>query len=190
MMTDPLVSFVPINAAAISLVGAAGALIQIGQVLDFLGNGVGVAPPNIIGIRPTGFYGVDPGVGRMKPEIQINLGTLPATGNGATPEFAVQYAPDTGTAGNYQPGTWEDAITTGFKTIAQLLNTLPLRLDLPPVPQDQQANPPRYARLIMRPNQTGAAAANLTAGTVTFAGLVMGRDDLVQKFMANNFQVA
>lgn len=186
MMIDNLVSFVGLNAAAVSLVGGAGVTVQIGQTLDLLGAGVGIAP-NIIGLnRVSGFYGVDPGIGRMKPEIQVSFGVAPATGNGALPEFALQYAPDTGAAGGYQPGTWESATTTGAKAVGSFLTTVP-RMDLPPAPQDQQAPPPRFVRLVMVPNQVGAAAANLTAGTVSFAGLVMARDDLVNRNAPSNF---
>jgi len=183
MMTDALVCFVQPGGLQ-SLIGAAGAVIQVGSVIDMLGQGVNTAPANIIGNAFNGFYGVDPGVGRMKPEIQINIGVAFATANAATGEFALQYAPDTGAAGGYAPGTWEDGATSGFKAVGLYPALTVVRMDLPPAPP---ATPnPRYVRLIFRP----LAATNLSAGTVTFAGLVMARDDLVNRFSPNNFVAA
>src|SRR5579863_8182505 len=102
MQLDALLNFVQPNAMPVSLVGAAGASISIGGVIDLLGSGVGTAPQGIIG--NTTLWGDDPGIGRVKPDIQITIGTAVATGNGATTAFALQYAADTGAAGGYQPG--------------------------------------------------------------------------------------
>jgi hypothetical protein len=183
MMVDALLNFVQPGAAAVSVVGAAGAIVQIGATIDLLGPGVGVAPPGIIG--NTSLWGHDPGPGRVKPEIRINIGTAFATGNAAQGEFAIQYAPDTGAAGGYQPGTWEDAETTGFKPVTELSANQTIRMDLPPAPPNTLM--PRFMRLIMRPT----SATNMSAGTVTFAGPTMGPDDhVVMRQQVNNYVVA
>lgn len=180
-MIDNQVSFVGLGAAAASLVGAAGALVQVGDVIDLLGVGVGVAPPSIIGNRASGFYGVDPGVGRTKPRCAIYIGTSLATGNSATAEFALQYAPDTGSSGGYLPGTWEDGATGGAKAVAEYAAGVLAQLDLPPAPPSTQT--PRFVRLVMRV----PASTNLSAGTVIFAGLVMGLDEQAQRQAPNNY---
>lgn len=182
MMTDPLLSFVPVGAAPVSLVGAAGATVQIGAIIDLLGQGVGTAPQNIIGNRS--LYGVDPGPGRMKPEIEVVIGTALATGNAATAEFALQYAPDGGAAANYQPGAWEAGNTTGAKAVAEYAASVVVRLDLPPAPPSTLT--PRYMRLVL----LVPSGTNLSAGTVTFAGLVPARDDYANRNMAANYAVA
>jgi hypothetical protein len=183
MQLDALLNFVQPGQAPVSAVGAAGAVVQIGAIIDLLGPGVGVAPPGIIG--NTSLWGHDPGLGRVKPEINIHIGTAFATGNAATGEFAIQYAPDTGAAGGYQPGTWEDAETTGFKLVAELAANTVLRMDLPPAPPLTLM--PRFMRLIMRP----PAATNMNAGTVTFAGPTMARDEhQTMKQYPSNYVVA
>jgi hypothetical protein len=178
---DAQTAFVLPN-SAFSLVGGAGAIVQIGNIVDLLGVGVGVAPPNIIGNRSV--YGVDPGIGLMKNEVEIDLLAALATGNSATAEFAIQYAIDSGASGGYQPGTWEDANTTGIKAVGAFPAGTQIRMDLPPSPADMQLPPPRFVRAIMRPS----AAANLNAGTVAFAGIVPARTDLVNKNAPNNYQ--
>lgn len=180
-MFDAQTAFVPPN-SAFSLVGGAGVTLQIGQIIDLLGSGVGTAPPSIIGNRS--LYGVDPGIGLMKPEVELDVLAGLATGNAATVEFAIQYAPDTGAGGGYQPGAWENVNTTGAKAVAEYPAGTQLRMDLPPAPPDQQLPPPRYVRMVMIP----AAATNLNAGTVQFAGIVMARTDFVQRNAPNNYQ--
>lgn len=181
MQTDALTNFVQPGAVPVTAVGPAGAIVQIGQTLDLLGPGVGVAPPGVIG--NTTLWGHDPGIGRVKPEIQITVGTAFATGNAATGEFVIQYAPDTGAAGGYQPGTWEDAETTGFKAVGVFSANQVVRMDLPPTPPSTPT--PRFTRLIMRP----APATNFSAGTVSFAGLTMVRDDQANKQAPSNYVV-
>lgn len=183
-MKDNQVAFVGLGAAPVSLVGAAGAAIQIGQIIDLLGQGVGQAPAGIIGNRASGFYGVDPGAGRTKPDIEIDIGAAAQTGSAATAEFALQYAPDTGAAGGYNPGAWEDGATTGYKGVGELTAGQQLRMDLPPTPPGTAT--PRFVRLIARL----AAGTDFTAGTVAFAGLVMGRTDQAQRQAPSNYTVA
>jgi len=176
---DSATAFVQPN-SAFSLIGVAGSDLQIGNVVDLMGVGVGVAPPNIIGNRS--LYGVDPGIG-FKPVVEINILAGLATGNAMTAEFAIQYAPDTGSAGGYLPGTWENASTTGPKAVSEYPAGTQIRMDLPPAPPDQQLPPPRYIRAVL----VGEAAKNLNAGTVQFAGIVMSRTDPVNKNAPNNY---
>lgn len=182
-MFDALTCFV-LPGANFSLVGGAGASIQIGGIYDLLGQGVGTPPANIIGSnRLNGFYGVDPGEGKMKPELEIDFGVSPAA-SGGTYQFAVQYAPDTGAAGGYQPGTWETVTETGSVSATEYTSLAPVRLDLPPAPP---ATPqPRFIRLLMIPS----SGNNLTAGAVSFAGIVMARTDMVSVNAPSNYSVA
>lgn len=181
-MFDALTAFV-LPGGNFSLVAGAGVTVQIGQTYDLLGQGVGTAPANIIGVnRLGGFYGVDPGMTKMKPELEIDFAVSPA-GTG-TFQYGVQYAPDTGAAGGYQPGTWETVIETGGDAATEYGTANPVRLDLPPAPP---ATPqPRYIRLVMIP----ASGDNLTAGAVSFAGIVMARTDLVNANAPSNYTVA
>lgn len=172
MQIDQQLTFVGLGAAAVSLVGAAGAAIQIGSTLDLLGVGVGVAPPGVIGNPFNGFYGVDPGPGMLKPTFSGRIGTALATSNAATAEYVLQVAPDTGAAGGYQPGTWEDWVTTGTRAVSDFAANGKVRMDLGPAPNNTPA--PRFVRLLQRV----PAATNLSAGTMTFAGFVMADDDL------------
>lgn len=178
-MFDAQTAFVLPN-SAFSLVGGAGATVQIGQVVDLMGVGVGVAPPNIIGNRT--YYGVDPGIG-FKPVVEIDILAGLTTGNAFAAEFAVQYAQDTGAAGGYQPGTWESASTTGSKAVGVYPSGTQIRMDLPPAPPDMQDPPPRYIRVAL----LGVSGENLTAGTVSFAGITMSRTDLTNRNSPNNY---
>lgn len=178
-MFDAQTAFVLPN-SAFSLVAGAGVTVQIGQVVDLMGVGVGVAPPNIIGNRSV--YGVDPGIG-FKPVVEIDILAGLATGTAMAPEFAIQYAPDTGAAGGYNPGTWENASTTGAKAVTVYPAGTQIRMDLPPAPPDMQDPPPRYIRAVL----LGVAAVNLTVGTVAFAGITMSRTDLTNKNAPNNY---
>jgi hypothetical protein len=181
MMLDALVEFLGPQAAPVSAVGGAGAQIQIGNVIDLLGVGPGNAPPNIIG--NAALFGEDPGIGIWVPEVQINIGTAFATATSATANFAFQYAPDT--AGTYQPGAWETAAETGPKPASELTAQQVLRMKVPPTPP---ATPtPRYARILM--TVAPAATGIFTAGTVTSAFIVQGRDDLQNRNAASNYVV-
>lgn len=172
MQIDQQLTFIGLGAAPVSLVGAAGAAIVIGNPIDLLGQGAGLAPAGIIGNPFNGLYGVDPGPGMLKPTFSGRIGTALATANAATAEFVLQVAPDSGAAGGYQPGTWEDWVTTGARAVGDFPANSKVRMDLGPAPNGTPA--PRFIRLILRV----PAAENLSAGTMTFAGLVMADDDL------------
>ncbi|HUO90259.1 MAG TPA: hypothetical protein VMU08_13875 [Rhizomicrobium sp.] len=164
------------------MVGAAGAAIQIGNIIDLLGQGVGTAPVNIFG--NTTLFGQDPGTGLIKPLVEAIVGTAFATSNSATLTVQLQYAADQGSGGSYQPSTWYTIIATGALTAAQLAaGTVFSKFDWQPVfPATIR---PRYVRL----NGAVPAATNFTAGTITFAGVMIGRDDFAQKLTPKNFAV-
>lgn len=181
-MFDASTTFVQPGGAA-SLVGAASTTIQIGGIYDLAGVGVGVAPPNIIGSnRLGGFYGVDPGSGKGKPEVEITFSTSPA-GSG-TFQYALQYAPDTGATGGYQPGTWESAFETNASAATEYTTANAVRMDVPPAPPNTPQ--PRYVRIVMIP----ASGDNMSAGVVSFAGIVMARgsDILANQNSPSNYQ--
>jgi hypothetical protein len=178
MLTDALLAFVPIG-SPLSLVGGAGVALP-SAVIDLLGAGVGVAPPNIIGNAT--LFGTDAGIGLVRPQLNCVIGTAPTTSNAATLNLAFQAAPDT--AGTHQPGTWQTLVETGYMTIAQLAaNTVFARFDFPPAfPANLN---PRYLRLLAQP----LTATNFTAGTISSALVVMARDDQSNKYQAANYVV-
>jgi hypothetical protein len=182
MQLDALTTFVYANGTPQSVVGAAGAAIPLGQPIDLLGQGVGTIPQNIIG--NTSVFGVDPGIGRIRPEIQINIGTGFTTGNAATGTFALQYAADQGAAGNYQPATWYTSSETQAHAVSVLTPGQIIRLDVTPAPPEVLT--PRYVRLICYP----PAGENFSAGTVSAAFMTMARDDQANRQAASNYTVA
>lgn len=178
MRTDALLSFVPYG-APLSIVGGSGELFT-SNVVDLLGAGVGVAPPNIIG--NTTVFGEDPGIGTLRPEIAAVVGTAFATSDSATLNTMLQYAPDQGAAGGYQPGTWQTVAETGYLTAAQLTaQTYLARFPfLPAFPAN--ANP-RFLRLAFQV----LASTAFTAGTIAYALVTTGRDDQANKYLPNNY---
>ncbi len=176
MQIDSKLEFVPHASAPQTVVGAAGATITFTGVIDLLGSGTGTAPSNIIG--NAALFG-DPGegIGRTKPDIQITIGTAFTTGTAATANFALQYAPDLGTP-TFLPGTWETAAETGAKPVSEMTANQVLRLAMPPTPPNTPR--PRFMQLVM----LVPAATNMTAGTVSWAGIVFARDDQANKFGA------
>lgn len=180
-MLDAQWVFVAPPMAPVSAVAGAGVNVPIGQVIDLLGVGVGMAPPNIIGTAA--LFGEDPNTGIWKLDLQINIGTAFTTGTAATGNFAIQVAPDTGAAGGYLPGTWETAEETGAKAASELTANQVLRLPMPPAPPATLR--PRYMRLLLQV----PAATDFTAGTVSGAFFVQGRDDLQNKQASSNYTV-
>lgn len=181
MILDSQLSFVPVG-GNLSLVAAAGVSIP-SNVIDILGAGVGVAPPNIIG-NVTNF-GADVGVGGITPQIEAVIGTACATGNAATLNVAYQAAPDSGSAGGYQPGTWTTIIETGPIAVAKLTaGQILARFDfMPSFPSNLNA---RYLRLLFQV----ASGTNFTAGTISSAVVTMIRDDQANRYASKNFQVS
>lgn len=182
MRLDSSLAFVP---ATLSLVAAAGVAVPSTNVIDLLGSGVGTAPLNIIGNATT--FGADMGVGGgfAVPTLEIILGEAVATGTVATLNVALQMAPDTGVGGGYLPGAWQTIVESGPMTAAQLAAPgVIARLDWAP---NFPANlSPRFARLLF---QTPAGTF-FTAGSISYAGPTLVRDDQANKFAAANYKVA
>ncbi len=183
MLIDASFSPLPAGSAPQSLVLGAGIGAQIGMVLDLLGVGAGVAPPNIIG--SASLFGASPGSGVIKPVLLCITGTAFATSNSATLNVQLQYAADTGSSGAYQPGTWYTQEETGTIAAANLTaNTQFAQLEFSPAfPFTVR---PRFIRLYA----SIASGTNFTAGTISFAGVLLGRDELGQKQASRNYTVA
>lgn len=180
MRLDSQLAFVPVG-SPLSIVAADG-VATYSNVIDLLGQGVGQAPANIIGNAT--LFGADMGVGGIRPEIICAVGTAFTTGNAATLEILLQAAADQGVAGGYQPSTWNtivgsEAIAAASLTAGQIVFRVPW---LPVLGTLR----PRYLRMSFAP----AASTHFTAGTISFAGVTLIRDDLNQKNAAKNFTVA
>ena len=181
MITDAQLAFIP-SGAPLSCVGAAGVNFQSG-VIDLLGAGVGMPPPGIIG--NVSVFGEDPGIGSKRPQLAINVGAAFGAGAGTpTLNFQMQYAPDTGAGGNYQPGAWQTVVESGALTVAQLTAGQTIaRFDMPPAfPAGAR---PRFMRL----NFAVPAATDFSAGTSANALVTNARDDLANRWGAKNFNV-
>lgn len=190
MITDALASFLPLGSNQ-SMVGAAGVNIQIGTIIDLLGEGVGLAPTSVFGtlgsLGSAGVFGAPDamGVGGERPELDVSVGTTFTTATAATLEVALQAAADQGSAGGYQPSTWNTIGTSGAIAVANLTaNTVIARLPwLPPFPAGLR---PRFLRLL----GIIPAATDFTAGTIAAALVTFVRDDQFNKYAANNFTVS
>ena len=186
MITDASVAFVPVG-APLSLVGGVG-ITFASNVLDLLGQGVGTAPQNIIGTRTV--FGTDQGVGGLRPELNVTVGTAFVASTGGTLlKIALQAAADQGAA-TYQPGTWKDIVSQDSIAPSDLTaGAVPFRTPfLPTMPPGLM---PRYLRLLFSPmSATALPAGNFSAGTILSALVTMVRDDLSQKYAAKNFVVA
>lgn len=185
MIIDALVAFLPPGSTQ-TLVGAAGTAIQIGNVIDLLGLGLGVSPQaagQIIGntniVNGVNVFGTDFGIGAEKAQVQVTIGTHPTTGTSATLNVAFQAAPDNGSA---EPGTWQTLEETGALTVAQLpANQIIARFDYPPAFPANLS--PRFVRLLAQV----PAATDFTAGTISQAFVTLARDDAAQKYAASNY---
>lgn len=180
MFIDVLNSFLQVGSNQ-SMVGGAGVSIQIGQVIDLLGLGAGVAPQSIIG-NVTTFGAPDAmGVPSERLELMVSVGTAFTTGTSATLEVALQGAADAGTP-TYQPSTWNTFATSGAIAVGSLTaNQIIFRVPwLPPFPANLR---PRFLRLY----GIIPAGTDFTAGTIAAAVSTIGRDDQFNQFAANNF---
>lgn len=178
MIIDQSLALVPIQ-SPLSMVAGAGISIA-SNVLDLLGMGQGVAPASIIGTLSV--FGGDFGIGMVRPVLDIATGVAFATATAATLNVALQMAADTGAAGGYLPGAWNTLIETGPITAANLTAQTTI-FRAPFVPVFPLSLRPRYVRLLFQV----PAATSFTAGTIAFALVVVGRDDLANKNMARNF---
>ena len=181
MRLDSTLAFVALG-SPLSIVAASGVAIP-SQVIDMLGNGVGVAPTSIFGTTTT--WGADEGIGAFRPELMVAMGTAATTSNSATLNVQLQAAADQGAAGNYQPSTWYTLAETGTIAASSLTaNAIIARLPwLPAFPINLR---PRFLRL----NFAVASATAFTAGTIAFAIPTFVRDDLNQKNQPKNYVVA
>jgi hypothetical protein len=179
MITDALLNFIPIG-QPLSLAVPVGA-VPSPQTIDIMGSGVGTAPPNIIGNRT--LFGEDVGIGGLRAQFEVLVTQAFTSGGAGTLNVQYQGAADTGVGGGYQPGTWVTLEETGAVALANLgLNAKLARYDFAPsLPENFL---PRYLRL-----NFVIAGANMTAGAVQ-APVTLVRDDLANKFMANNYTVA
>lgn len=173
MITDALNNFI-LPGANVPILGIA----VRSQVIDILGSGVGTAPANIIGNRT--LFGSDMGIGGVKPEVEVLIGT--AFAGGTSLVVAFQAAPDTGVGGGYLPGTWTTLVETGVILTADLTAGQVLaRFDFPPAfPANLN---PRYLSLLFTPVGT------FTAGTIAAAPVTMVRDDQANRYASSNFFV-
>ena len=178
MILDSLLSFVA-PGTPLSLVGSAGVAIP-SNVLDLLGVGSGNASSNIIG--DASVFGEDTGIGGVKPQVQVNIGTACTTSTSATLNVAFQAAIDDG---SNAPGTWETLIETGPIAVADLTAGAVLaRFDFPPAFPPGLS--PRFLRLLFQvPSGT-----DFTAGTVASAIVTKVRDDQANRYAARNYVVA
>lgn len=177
MLIDALLNF---SLQPLSLVGGAGVAIPSG-IIDLMGAGVGVAPPNIFGNATV--FGEDAGIGEPRMKSEVLVSTAFTTGNAATLNIAFQGAADTGLAGGYLPSTWVTLEETGYQAVTALtLGAIIYRPDWPPaVPPSFK---PRFLRLLFQP----LAATSFTAGAV-IAFNTMGRDDTANLFIPANYSV-
>ena len=195
MRCDAQLSFVPIG-GTLSLVAGAGVPIP-SNIIDLLGEGVGVNPTgagaDIIGVAPPGqtlLFGADMGVGLWRPELMIAIGTAVVAVSSTLLKIALQAAPDTGAAGNYQPGTWQDVVSQDNIAAANLTaGAVPARFPwLPVMPQNLN---PRYLRLLFSPisNAGVVPGGSFSAGTIACAVVASVRDDQANRNARKNYTV-
>ena len=186
MRSDVLVSYIPIG-APLSIVAVAGIPVA-SNIIDLLGVGVGVAPPSIIGNAT--LFGTDLGVGGKRPELNISVGTAFVAVGATLLKIALQFAPDTGAGGNYQPGTWQDIVSQDNIAIANLFaGAIPFRS--PWIPDMPLSLRPRFSRLLFSPmTATALPSGSFSAGTIASALITTVRDDQANKFAAKNYSVS
>jgi hypothetical protein len=185
MLTDALLSFQPLG-SPLSLVAGAGTDVRATNIIDLLGLGVGVVAPSngnpIIGNTDTFGQADAMGVGGLRPDLVVTIGTALVTATDATVNVQLQGAQDDGT-GN--PGAWQTfgesgEITAAQATAGKIIARLPW---LPPFPVNLR---PRFLSL----NFAIPAATTFTAGTIASALVAALRDDPFQNQAARNYTVA
>jgi len=176
--SDALLNLVSTQ-SPLSLIGLASAR---SAIQDFLGQGAGTAPQNIIG-NVTLFGQPDAmGIPQNRLEFNIATGAAAFVGVGVSMNVQLQYAADLGTP-TYQPDTWVTVAETGAIAVGNLLaNTQIFKVPLLPPPPG--LNRPRFFSLNFV--MTGGT---FTTGSIAYALMTPSRDDLVQKFAAANFTV-
>lgn len=183
MRLDASLAFVPVG-SPLSCVGATGATFY-SNIIDLLGTGVGTAPTVIWG-NTTVYGSADgAGVGKIRVEMAVAVGTVFATSDSATLNAQLQYAADAGSGSSYQPGTWDTIVETGAIAASNLTaNAVIMRFPwLPPFPFSLR---PRYLRLAF----VTPASTQFTTGTIAYAVPSTGRDDYSAWYAAKNYTVA
>jgi hypothetical protein len=174
MLNDASLAPIPYGAPPQSITTSA----QIGATIDLLGQGAGTPPANIIGTAA--LFGEDPGSGLLKPFFRVITGV--AFSGGTSVNLQLRYAADTGAGGGYQPSTWNVIVESGAVATANLLaNTILPKLEFEPVfPYNLR---PRFMSLY------ATVVGTFTAGTIAFAGVLLGADEFAQKLAPKNFTV-
>jgi hypothetical protein len=155
-----------------SLVASAASVPSTGTI-DFAGVGVGNAPTNTFGTATV--FGEDIGIGDgvSPPNLTCIVGTTFVTVNAGTLNVQLQESVDSGPNGTppYSPNAWTTIVETGALAVGVLTNgTKIAEFTIPPRAPGQAF--PRFFRL----NYVVANA--FTAGTIGFAGIATGRDDV------------
>lgn len=141
-------------------------------VLDLAGLGVGQTVTNIFGTTNTSF-GEDIGIGdgASPPNLLVMIGTTFTAAGAATLQVQLQAAVDTTNTGT--PGTWDTIVETDTLAVALLTaGTKIAEFTVPPRYPGQGF--PRFYRL-----NYVIATGPMTAGAISFAGIITGRDDQV-----------
>ncbi len=181
MITDALLAFVPIG-SPLSLVGTDGTGIASTNTIDLAGVGAGNTPPAIWGTT-TSFGQADAmGVGGLRRELFVSIGTACTTGNSATLNVQLEAAADNG---SNQPDTWQVIGESGALTAAQLTAKQVIFRSpwLPPFPANLR---PRFLRLMFQP----LTGTHFTAGTIAAALVTTVRDDWFVGQQPRNYAVA
>ena len=176
MITDSLVNFIPLSTPLAITTGD----IPSTNVIDLLGTGAGTAPAGIIGNRTV--FGMDVGIGGVRPQLEVLVTTGFTTSDAATLNIEFQAAIDNG---SYQPGSWVTLVETGAIAVANLaaIGTKAARFDFPPAfPESLQ---PRFLRLLF----SVGSGLTFTAGAV-LAPVTMVRDDTANRYQPANYSVA
>lgn len=141
------------------------------NVIDFMGVGVGNAPPNYFGVQ-NAVFGQDIGIGdgESPPNIVCIVGT--AFAGGTSLQVQLQESVDSGATGSpaYSPNAWKTIAETDALTTAQLTAGQKIaEFTIPPRAPGQAF--PRFFQL------NYVIVGTMTAGTIAFAGIATGRDD-------------
>lgn len=139
-------------------------------VLDLAGVGVGQPVTNKFGVSNTSF-GEDIGIGDgvSPPNLLCMIGTTFTAAGSATMRVQLQAAVDTNNTGT--PGTWDTIAQTDDIAVALLTAGTKLgEFTVPPRYPGQGF--PRFYRL-----NYVIATGPMTAGAISFAGIITGRDD-------------
>ena len=143
-------------------------------VIDLMGVGVGQAPPNYFGVQ-SAVFGEDPGIGDgvSPPVLVVIVGTAFTAVAGATLRVQFQESLDSG-APTYTPLLWKTVVQTDDLPASVLTAGQKIAEFTVPVRYPGQSFP-RFIRLNYL---LAVAGSSFSAGTIAFAGINTGRDDL------------